>query len=219
MSTATLAPPDVLEPFAESRPPSKNGELVWELAAAYPRQGEWDDRDFFALTEDAADRAELVDGRLEFLPVPTRLHQTLMDWLVARLNTHLGRGYAVSSGYKLRIRERVPRLRNDYRDADVLATTDLSTFGPKFATAASLVIEVISPDPRDRERDLVEKRLDYAEAGVPEYWVVDPEAKTVLPLRLEGDAYADAEPVGVGAMLASTAVPGFEVSLAELFDA
>ena len=41
----------------------------------------------------------------------------------------------------------------------------------------------------DRCNRLVEKRADYAEAGIPEYWIVDPRDETVTVLALEGDAY------------------------------
>jgi Uma2 family endonuclease len=49
------------------------------------------------------------------------------------------------------------------------------------------VVEIVSPD--DVERDTVIKRADYAEAGLPEYWIVNPEEETITVLKLEGGAY------------------------------
>ena len=49
-------------------------------------------------------------------------------------------------------------------------------------TAPGLVVEVIGED--DPERDLVTKRLEYAQAGIPEYWIVDPRTDTIDVLRL-----------------------------------
>lgn len=51
-----------------------------------------------------------------------------------------------------------------------------------------LVVEVLSSN---RDVDLVRKRALYAEAGCPNYWIVDPAAPAVLVLRLEGDRYRE----------------------------
>jgi Uma2 family endonuclease len=69
------------------------------------------------------------------------------------------------------------------------------------------------------ERDLVEKRGDYAEAGIPEYWIVNPETETITVLRLEDTAYAEHGVFGRGAEAASALVPGFIVSVDAVFDA
>ncbi len=47
-----------------------------------------------------------------------------------------------------------------------------------------LMVEVVSPSPADRKRDLEEKRADYARTGVSEYWIVDPETETITVLTL-----------------------------------
>ena len=57
----------------------------------------------------------------------------------------------------------------------------------EFWERADLVMEVVSPE--KPERDYVTKRLDYAEAGIPEYWIVDPRTKTVEVLKLEESEY------------------------------
>jgi Uma2 family endonuclease len=38
-----------------------------------------------------------------------------------------------------------------------------------------LVVEVVSPGKKDRDRDYIAKRQQYAERGIPEYWLIDPE--------------------------------------------
>ncbi len=60
----------------------------------------------------------------------------------------------------------------------------------RFWEGADLALEVDSED--KPERDLVDKRGDYAEARVPEYWVVNPQTKSISVLRLAGDAYEEA---------------------------
>ena len=58
-------------------------------------------------------------------------------------------------------------------------------------------------------RDLVEKRGDYAEGGVPEYWIVNPQTETISVLRLRGDAYEEAGVYRRGDLAASVVLAGF----------
>jgi Uma2 family endonuclease len=56
-------------------------------------------------------------------------------------------------------------------------------------TPRDLVVEVVSPD--DPGRDFVPKRGDYAEAGIPEYWIVDPRHDTITVLALAAGSYVE----------------------------
>jgi Uma2 family endonuclease len=56
----------------------------------------------------------------------------------------------------------------------------------RFWLGADLVVEIVSPD--KPERDLVDKRNDYAKAHIPEYWIVDPRDATITVLQLQGPA-------------------------------
>ena len=59
----------------------------------------------------------------------------------------------------------------------------------RFWTGADLALEIVSPD--KPERDLVQKRTDYAEARVQEYWIVHPQTETITVLRLEDGVYVE----------------------------
>jgi Uma2 family endonuclease len=55
-------------------------------------------------------------------------------------------------------------------------------------------VEVVSSSDTDkasRDRDYIEKRREYAQRGIPEYWIIDPMAAAVRVLTLEGDTYQD----------------------------
>ncbi|MCA9161050.1 MAG: Uma2 family endonuclease, partial [Planctomycetales bacterium] len=52
-----------------------------------------------------------------------------------------------------------------------------------------LVMEIVSEGSEARKRDYVDKRLDYARAGITEYWIVDPEFTRITVLSLEGNDY------------------------------
>ncbi len=54
-----------------------------------------------------------------------------------------------------------------------------------------LVIEVVSPGELQRERDYIAKRTQYQDCGIAEYWIVDPDAQTILVLELTGKTYTE----------------------------
>ena len=77
---------------------------------------------------------------------------------------------------------------------------------------------MVSPD-RTAKRDTVTKRLDYAEARIPEYWIVNPIDETVRVLVLDGDAYGECGVFRRGQRAESRCLEGFSVSVTEVFDA
>src|SRR5262245_66589247 len=87
----------------------------------------------------------------------------------------------------------------------------------RYWLGADLTLEVVSED--DPDRDLVEKRADYAEAGVPEYWILNPLTQTITVLRLEGNAYVEHGVFSRGATATSALLAGFAVSVDAVMDA
>ena len=81
---------------------------------------------------------------------------------------------------------------------------------------ADLVMEIVSDDDKDRQRDYQAKSAEYAAAGIAEYWIVDPHERCVLVNRLEGQQYALAGKYSQGAAT-SVLLPEFSVDVAELF--
>ena len=77
-----------------------------------------------------------------------------------------------------------------------------------------IVVEILS---MDRNRDLIRKRQIYAEAGVLEYWPIDPRNDTVTQLELRDGAYVERAVLGVGDVLATPLLPGLAIPLAEIF--
>ncbi len=78
-----------------------------------------------------------------------------------------------------------------------------------YLEGADLVVEVVSPD--DPDRDWVKKREEYARAGIPEYWIVDPSRESITVLRLESHAYVIECEHSKGAEAYSVLLPGFKV--------
>ncbi len=77
-----------------------------------------------------------------------------------------------------------------------------------------IVVEILSTD---RNRDLVRKRQIYAEAGVLEYWLMDPRNDTITPLELRDGAYVERAVLEVDDVLTTPLLPGLAIPLADIF--
>lgn len=137
------------------------------------------------LDEDVS--GELVDGRLEEEEVPTALHGAIAAWLLWALQTWVmpREGRAFGSELKLA----VGRGRGRKADVSVYLQGRALPGRHRGATARppSIVVEVLSPAPRDVRRDVVDKKREYAAFGVQAYWLVDPRARTLEVLELAPD--------------------------------
>jgi len=196
--------------------PSQEPEYAWEVATLFPSQGHWSEEAYLSLTEETNRRIELVDGRLEFLPMPTELHQALAGFLYHALLafvTKLNLGMVPFPP----LRVRVPDGR--YREPDVLflRKENFHQRSNRIWKGADLVMEIVSGDPKDRKRDYEDKLQDYAATNVAEYWIVDPELHTVTVHCLEGERYAVHGEFGPGQQAASVLLPGFAIDVAALF--
>ena len=182
---------------------------------AAPRQGCWTEADYLWLTDRADGLIEFTDGYIEPLPMPTVTHQVLLAFLYKAFDAWVGTrgGLVVFAGLRLRVRE------NKFREPDLLLLRDRheARNRNRFWLGADLVLEVVSPD--GEERDWREKRADYAEGGIPEYWIVDPPRETITVLTLDGDGYVEHGVFGHGATATSRLLPCFAVDVTSVFDA
>jgi Uma2 family endonuclease len=122
-----------------------------------------------ALPEEAP--GELVAGYLTEEEVPDAIHELAVSWLIWTLRTWLGeRGFVFGSDLKTVTRPETGRK----PDVSVfLEGRAIARRGP-VRVPADILIEVVSPSPRDERRDRVEKMAEYAAFGVRFYWIVDP---------------------------------------------
>jgi Uma2 family endonuclease len=181
----------------------------------YPRQGEWTEEEYLDLTDYAQHLIEFTDGYIEVLPTPTDNHQAILAYLYRVFFAFAGLANGMLRFSPLRVRIRARK----FREPDLVLVLDAKD--PRRQNrhwhGADLALEVVSAD--KPERDLVEKRGDYAEAGIPEYWIVSPETETITVLRLEDTAYVEYGVFGRGADAASVLLPGFTVNVEAVFDA
>jgi Uma2 family endonuclease len=146
--------------------------------------------------------------------MPTERHQAILEFLFLAL-----RAFIDPRGGKVRFAPLRIQIRADkYREPDILLVRDANDprRQNRYWYGADLVVEIVSPD--NPERDTQVKRVDYAEAGIDEYWVVEPEDERITILRLEGEQYTEHGVFGRGATALSGLLPGFAVAVDAVFD-
>lgn len=187
---------------------------TWEIAQLFPMQGEWSEEEYLAL--DGNHFLEFSHGVLEVLPMPTTSHQLLVVYLLGLVASFMnGRELGTALPGPLRVR----LWRRKFREPDVVVMLKehADRMGEEFWDRADLVMEVVSGGARDRHRDLVLKRREYARAGIPEYWIVDPQDERIIVLRLAGKHYVVHGEFAKGATATSALLPNFSVDVTEVF--
>ena len=171
-------------------------------------------QDYLSLPEDGH-RYQLIEGELYMSPSPTfwhqeflgrlyvalrmfALHQNLGTVCMAPLDVHLDDENVFQPDviYIAKNRENIIR--------------DKGIFG-----APDLCVEVLSPS--SQKHDTLTKRAIYARNGVREYWIVDPDSKTVTVYQLAIDATKPFAELTEADTLASVELSGFAFALVELF--
>lgn len=144
-------------------------------------------------------RYELVDGVLVEMGAESTINTQIAIFLLA---TFLQMGIPY---YRLGIKQQIAVSSREVtaREPDLMVHSEESAKaieGLKQALlytdlpAPMLVVEVVSPgEPGEKnyDRDYIEKRREYAERGIQEYWIVDPYRQVVLVLTLEETSYEE----------------------------
>ena len=152
--------------------------------------GGWTLAELHRLPNDG-NKYELVRGELFVTPAPSVAHEELAAVLARILDRYvepraLGRVYGPRSVIRvlesevepdLMVRPLTARLVNDWADAPL----------------PILVVEILSDS--TRRRDNGAKRQLYRDAGVPEYWIVDGDGRTIRVIRANDDDVVTAESV------------------------
>jgi Uma2 family endonuclease len=171
--------------------------------------------DFRRWTETQPGYWILVRGVPMPSPSPSRRHQEVslrLELLLVEAVRRTGIGWVYDAPLDVKLREDTvyqPDLLVVLKEhADRLRETHIEG-------APDLIVEILSPS--TAHLDLLEKRYDYAQAGVQEYWVVDPDTRRVEIYRLEGDRFVLANTARERGRVRSGLIPGLEVDLEDLF--
>jgi Uma2 family endonuclease len=189
------------------------------MSSVAAAQRVWTYRELVALPEDQL-RHELIDGEHLVTPSPAIPHQVILWNLTQLLGPYLRAnpiGTALAGPVDVKFSlftVMVPDL--VYFTAERFARV----VNAKHATAApDLVVEILSPG--TRRRDKGRKRAIYDREGVREYWIVDPEARSITALRRpRPDAaltHVTTATLAADATLESPVFPGLRIPLREVF--
>jgi Uma2 family endonuclease len=179
------------------------------------KQGEWTYDDYLKLPDDGR-RYEILNGVLLLMPSPNDSHQNAVGWIYHYLLIHVklaGLGKVrmapldVKLGPKNVFQPDVFVVLNEHLDR----LTKGGVMG-----APDLAIEVLSPSTALEDR--VDKHREYALAGVPEYWIVDPESQVVELFVLNGKEYRSLGEFSGKDILPSKVIANFSVHVEQFFE-
>ena len=183
----------------------------------WPEQGSWTWDDYLRLPDDGQ-RYEIIHGVLYVSPAPRFIHQVAVTRLAFFLSQfvvsrHLGTVLVAPLDVLL------PGVAEPVQpDVLVLKNENLpdSVEALNFQGVPDFVAEVLSPSSKRLDRQV--KLRAYEEAGVPEYWIVDPQLQVVVVHRLgKTGGYQKARRFEANEVACSTVFDGFALKVSDLF--
>ncbi len=176
----------------------------------------WEEDLYLELANRGSVYVELDDGRIVFPMMPTVLHQTVVLNLAAALRAYArslpepGRVVIAPTPVRLwplKIRE---------PDVAFYRAEHLDRVGEQVSGVPDFVAEVLSPS--TLALDTGQKMMEYALAGIPEHWLVDPDRRIVVVYVLEGTGYHLIGEYRSGEQIWAQTLPGFSLEVDELWE-
>lgn len=152
----------------------------------FKRQGEYTLEDYYQIPDER--RVELIDGVIYDMSAPASVHQILVGMLYAKLLAYItakkGRCLPIVSPVDVQL----DRDNRTMVQPDVVVVCDRDkVIRHCIYGAPDFVIEVLSP--ATKKKDMIIKLNKYMNAGVREYWMIDPDRKSVVVYDFEHDNY------------------------------
>ena len=142
--------------------------------------------DIYALPE--GQRAELIDGDLYNLAPPVRIHQHLLMNLSALIHRYIKSRHGDYLVYPAPFAVFLNKDNRNHVEPDISVICDRSKLDNQGCSGApDWINEIISPS--NPGHDYIRKLNLYADAGVREYWIVDPTVKEIAVYRLENSIF------------------------------
>lgn len=152
--------------------------------------------------------AEYLDGKVNVLMTASDRHQNLVRWLITILSIFTETydlGWLRPAPFNMRLPDR-----NYGREPDILFVSKnrLDIIESSHLTEpADLVIEIVSPESAGRDRG--DKFVEYETAGIPEYWLIDPDRELAEFYQLTESGHYQPAPFDEQGRFHSAVLPGF----------
>ena len=144
--------------------------------------------------DDGTDKLyELFNGELIEVPPESGQNVQIANRLFLIFALLIGTDRVRGHGLELEVRGEP---RNRYPDLTIIREEHIQQLTKRNSIRLTmapplLVIEVVSPGELQRNRDYIAKRYQYQDCDIPEYWIIDPDAQTVMVLELSGKTYTE----------------------------
>lgn len=144
--------------------------------------------------EDGTDKLyELFNGELIEVPPESGINVQIANRLFLIFALLIGTDRVRGHGLELEVNGEP---RNRFPDLTIIREEHISQLAKRNTLQLNmspplLVIEVVSPGELQRNRDYIAKRGQYQDCGIPEYWIIDPQAQTILVLELVDRTYTE----------------------------
>ncbi|MEQ8971068.1 MAG: Uma2 family endonuclease [Coleofasciculus sp. C1-SOL-03] len=188
------------------------------MVQAKPRFSSFED--YLSYDDGTDKRYELLNGELIELPPESGENISILGFLYLQLAPLMGH-LRVRWGLELEVRGEP---KNRYPDLTVIRDEHIQQLQPRNTIRLSmqpplLVIEAVSPGLSNRERDYIDKRKQYQDRGIPEYWLIDPARATVTVLELADGIYRELGIFRGGDSIESSIISGLNLTAQQLLQA
>ena len=167
-------------------------------------------------------RYELFNGELIELPPESPRNVLILSFVHFQLVKLVGHR-RVLWGVELQVRGEI---QNRFPDLTVIDLELVQQLTTKMAKRSTITLEMLPPllvieavSPGNRNSDYIDKRAQYQNRGIPEYWLIDPAIATVTVLKLVDGIYQELCVSRGTDPISSLIIPGLSLTANQIFEA
>ncbi len=167
------------------------------------------------------ERIELFKGRILKMSAPNRFHQSISREIFGSFYIHLKQNKCQAYSAPFDVRLPLKNKKNDDEittvvQPDIVVVCDESKLDDRGCCGApELVVEILSPS--NSKRDVKLKFELYEEAGVLEYWIVNPEMENIIIYHLQNGKFVGSKFYTEDDIISSSIIAGLTIEVKEIF--
>lgn len=175
-------------------------------------------KEFIELTKNSDYRYELIDGDIYYLASPNFTHQKIIRKIIFSFCLWFEgkKCQPLTSPFDITLVKSKDNINVVQPDIVVICDTKNIDEEGKYHGVPTLVVEVLSKS--TRRKDLVKKRNLYMQTGIIEYWIVDPDNKTVQVNNFNESNDNEYKTYKNNDTIASSYFAGLEIKVEDIFN-